>query len=96
MPTKQGEERAVVTVLGSDKVGIVAKVANTLAEHNANIIDISQTLLDDLFTMIMLVEVSDLSTDFESFNQALTELSDELEVKVKLQHEEVFRYMHRI
>ncbi len=89
-------ERAVVTVLGSDKVGIVAKVANTLAEHNVNIIDISQTLLEDLFSMIMLVEVKDLRKDFESLNEDLEELSEDLQVKIMLQHEEVFRFMHRI
>ena len=93
---EQEKERAVVTVLGSDKVGIVSEVSNLLAKHNANIADISQTLLEDLFTMIMLVELDDLDTDFETLNQELEEKGQELEVKIMLQHEEVFRYMHRI
>ncbi|OCL27757.1 hypothetical protein U472_04185 [Orenia metallireducens] len=96
MNNNNSHERAVVTVLGSDKVGIVAKVTATLAEHNANIIDISQTLLDDLFTMIMLVEVSDLTNGFESLNKELESIGNDLEVKIMLQHEKVFRYMHRI
>ncbi|MGM0501943.1 MAG: ACT domain-containing protein [Bacillota bacterium] len=96
MTENQAEERAVITVLGSDKVGIVAKITNLLAEHNVNIIDISQTLLEDLFTMIMLVELDDLNTDFETLNQELENTGQELEVKIMLQHEEVFRYMHRI
>ena len=90
------KERAVVTVLGSDKVGIVSEVSNLLARHNANIADISQTLLEDLFTMIMLVELEQLDIDFETLSQELEEKGQELEVKIMLQHEEVFRYMHRI
>ncbi|MGM0370121.1 MAG: ACT domain-containing protein [Bacillota bacterium] len=96
MAENQEQERAVVTVLGSDKVGIVAEITDLLAKHNANIIDITQTLLEDLFTMIMLVELDDLDTDFETLNQELEEKGTELEVKIMLQHEEVFSYMHRI
>ena len=90
------QERAVVTVLGSDKVGIVSEITQLLAKHNDNIADISKTLLEDLFTMIMLVELDDLDTDFETLNQELENKGEELEVKIMLQHEEVFRYMHRI
>ena len=96
MAENQDQERAVVTVLGSDKVGIVAEITDLLAKHNANIIDITQTLLEDLFTMIMLVELDDLDTDFETLNQELEEKGADLEVKIMLQHEEVFSYMHRI
>ncbi|WP_027339446.1 ACT domain-containing protein [Halonatronum saccharophilum] len=96
MVKETGQKRAVLTVLGSDKVGIVAKVTALLAKHNANILDISQTLLEDLFSMIMLIDIEDLSLDFETLNKELEELSKELEVQIKLQNEEVFRYMHRI
>ncbi len=88
--------RAVVTVLGGDKVGIVAEVTDLLAKHNANIADISQTLLEDLFAMMMLVELDDADTDFEELNQKLETKGEELGVKIMLQHEKVFRYMHRI
>ncbi|MCK8816130.1 ACT domain-containing protein [Natroniella sulfidigena] len=90
------EERAVVTVLGADKVGIVAKVTTALANHNANIVDISQTLLEDIFSMIMLIEISNLKTDFETLNKELTELEEEINVEIKLQHENIFKYMHRV
>ncbi|WP_345947207.1 ACT domain-containing protein [Natroniella acetigena] len=89
-------ERAVVTVLGADKVGIVAKVTTVLANHNANIVDISQTLLEEIFSMIMLVEISELKTDFETLNKKLTELEEEINVEIKLQHENIFKYMHRV
>ncbi len=93
---KEDNERAVVTVLGGDKVGIVAKVTEVLAANNANIVDISQTLLEDLFSMIMLIEIDELEEDFETLKKDLEETGDELEVKIMLQHEEIFRYMHRI
>lgn len=96
MKIDNNRERAVVTVLGSDRVGIVAQVTKLLALHNANIVDISQTLLEDLFTMIMLVEVDALDTNFEKLQQELEEVGDELKVKIMLQHEKTFRYMHRI
>ena len=94
--TKKDNERAVVTVLGGDKVGIVAKVTEVLAANNANIVDISQTLLEDLFSMIMLIEIDNLKKDFETLKENLEQTGDELEVKIMLQHEEIFRYMHRI
>ncbi len=93
---EKDNERAVVTVLGGDKVGIVAKVTEVLAKNNANIVDISQTLLEDLFSMIMLIEIDNLKEDFETLKKNLEETGNELEVKIMLQHEEIFRYMHRI
>ncbi len=93
---KEDRQKAVITVLGSDRVGIVAKVTTILAEHNANIIDITQTLLDDLFSMIMMVEVDDLTTSFEELQKDLEDSGEELGVKIMLQHEKAFRYMHRI
>ncbi|GAB6099962.1 ACT domain-containing protein [Halanaerocella petrolearia] len=90
------QEQAVITVLGSDKVGIVAEVSEVLAQHNANILDISQTLLEDLFAMIMVVELDGLDTDFEDLSKQLEEEGEKLGVKIMIQHEKVFRYMHRI
>ncbi|WP_408955572.1 ACT domain-containing protein [Natroniella sp. ANB-PHB2] len=92
----KSEQRAIVTVLGADKVGIVAKITTILAEHNANIVDISQTLLEDIFSMIMLVEISELKADFETLNKELRELEEEINVEIKLQHENIFKYMHRV
>ena len=88
--------RAIVTVIGEDQVGIVAKVATALAECGANIEDISQTLMQDLFTMIMLVSLDEEQTDFAVVQERLRATGEELGLKVELQHENVFRYMHRI
>ena len=93
---QEESSRIVITVLGEDKVGLVAKITGVLAEHEANIIDISQTLLQDLFSMIMLVDIKNLNISFEQLQQELKQAGEELNVKVKAQHEDVFRYMHRI
>ncbi|ADL13575.1 ACT domain-containing protein [Acetohalobium arabaticum] len=93
---QEESNRIVITVLGEDKVGLVAKITGILAEHEANIIDITQTLLQDLFSMIMLVNIEELNTSFEELQQELKEAGEELNVKVKTQHEDVFRYMHRV
>jgi ACT domain-containing protein len=89
-------DRAVMTVLGGDKVGIVAKVTEVLAQHNANIADINQTLLEDVFGMMMLIELDKLDTSFEELQKELEKTGEELGVKIMLQHEKVFHYMHRI
>ena len=93
---QEESSRIVITVLGEDKVGLVAKITSVLAEHEANIIDISQTLLQDLFSMIMLVDIENLNISFEDLQQELKQAGEELNVQVKAQHEDVFRYMHRI
>jgi len=71
-------------------------VANVLAECNANIVDISQTIMQEFFTMIMLVDISVCTVDFSSLKKLLAECAEKLEVKITAQHEEVFHYMHRI
>lgn len=88
--------RAVVTVLGSDRSGIVAAVAGALAEVDANILDISQTILQGIFTMTMLVDLGGSTADFATLQQRLSELSGELGVQIQMQREDVFRYMYRL
>lgn len=88
--------RAIVTVIGEDRVGIVAKVATTLAGSGANIEDISQTLMQDLFTMIMLVSLDETVADFATVKDRLRAAGEELGMKIDLQQEDVFRYMHRV
>jgi ACT domain-containing protein len=88
--------RAVVTVLGSDRPGIVAAVADALAEVDANILDISQTILQGIFTMTMIVDLRDATADFATLQQRLGELSNELDVQIQMQREDVFRYMYRL
>ncbi len=89
------KNRAVITVLGSDRPGIVAAVATALSERDANIMDISQTILQGIFTMTMLVDLHD-STEFSELKSALDELSESLGVQITLQREEVFKYMYRL
>ncbi|OUP38736.1 ACT domain-containing protein [Olsenella sp. An188] len=92
--TEAVESRAIITVLGSDRPGIVAAVAGALSEREANILDISQTILQGTFTMTMLVELG--SADFSELKGALDALSESLGVQITMQREEVFRYMYRL
>lgn len=86
--------RAVVSVLGADRSGIVAKVATLLAEQDVNILDISQTILQGLFTMTMLVDLQ--NADFAAIHDGLEALSKELGVQVTIQREDVFKFMYRL
>lgn len=89
-------ERAVVTVIGKDRVGIVANISSVLASHNVNILDISQTIMQDLFAMIMLVDISQSDAELPELRKELEKKAEELGVQVIIQHEDIFRYMHRI
>ena len=89
-------DNVVVTVIGVDKVGIVAKITGLLADVGGNIIDISQTIMDDLFTMIMLVEMAGAKVDVEELRKRLERLGKRIGVQILVQHERIFHYMHRI
>jgi ACT domain-containing protein len=88
--------RAIMTVVGKDRVGIIAKVSTALAETNVNILDISQTILQDNFTMMMLVDLTDMNKDLSGLRNILNETGKMLGLSITLQHEEVFKAMHRI
>lgn len=88
--------RFIITVIGLDRVGIVAGISRVMAEHGVNIADIRQTIMDDLFTMIMLAEVKGEPFDREAFQTAMSDIGKELGVEVIVQHEDAFRFMHRI
>jgi ACT domain-containing protein len=88
--------RVIVTVIGKDRVGIIAGVAGLLAEANANILDISQTLLQEMFTMIMMVDLSASRMDFDELKRRLRDHGAALGLAIDAQHEDVFRYMHRV
>jgi len=87
---------AILSVLGGDRVGIVAGVSNVLAEAHANIEDIRQTILGGIFSMTMLVTVDEDATPFDEVQRRLAEVAERLGVQITLQREDVFRYMHRI
>ena len=88
--------RAVITVLGKDRVGIIAGISNILADSNVNILDISQTIMQDVFTMIMLTDVSNSKVAFNALSDTLEAKGSELGLYVKIQHEDIFNSMHRI
>lgn len=97
MPTNEAASgnRAIITVLGSDRPGIVASVTGALADCEANILDISQTILQGIFTMTMLVDLGS-TAEFSELKTKLDELSEKLGVQITLQREEVFRFMYRL
>lgn len=88
--------RAIVTVVGKDRVGIIAGVCVALANLNVNVLDISQTILDGMFTMIMLTDLSGAQADFSAIAAALDKEGERLGVGVRIQREDVFNAMHRI
>lgn len=88
--------RAVLSVLGQDRSGIVATVATTLAESGANIDDISQTILDGIFSMTMLVTLDEDHTSFEEVQNKLGLDAEKLQMQITLQREDVFRYMYEV
>ena len=89
-------KKAVVTVLGQDKVGITAKICGVLAETNINILDISQTIVQEYFNMMMIVDVSAIEKTFGEVADELEKVGEEIGVTVKIQREEIFTKMHRI
>ncbi|HHV30441.1 ACT domain-containing protein [Acetivibrio mesophilus] len=88
--------RAVITVIGKDKIGIIAGISNILANCSVNILDISQTTMQDVFTMVMLVDISKLSVQFAELSEQLENKGVEMGLSVKIQHEDIFNSMHRI
>lgn len=88
--------RAIVTVIGTDKVGIIAGVSAALTKNNANILDISQTVLEEYFTMIMLVDISKIHKSFGELKDSLEATGIELGMDIRIQREEIFNSMHRI
>ncbi len=88
--------RAVVTVVGKDMVGILSKVAGICAENKMNVIEVSQTILQDMFCMIMLVETADESANFAAFADSLKAEGEKLGLVIHAMHEDVFNSMHRI
>ncbi len=86
--------KAVITVIGKDTVGIIAKVSNLLFENGINILDISQTIMQDLFTMIMLVDIKDVQVG--DLQEKLDVIAKEMSLSIRVQNEEIFNSMHRI
>lgn len=88
--------KAIITVVGKDKIGIIAGVSSLLAENKVNILDINQTILQEYFTMMMLVDLSKLIIPRSELTKKLDNKSKELGVSIIMQNEELFQEMHRI
>lgn len=88
--------RAVLTVIGKDKVGIIAGVSQKLAALDINILDVSQTIMDQYFTMMMVLELTKETANFEEIRAELTKLGETLGVTISIQNEEIFNVMHKL
>ncbi|HIT07167.1 MAG TPA: ACT domain-containing protein [Candidatus Scybalocola faecipullorum] len=89
-------KKTIITVIGKDTVGIIAKVCTYLAENKVNILDISQTIVQGYFNMMMIVDRSQSEKRFEQLASELEQVGEEIGVKIKMQHEDIFNTMHRI
>lgn len=89
-------DRTIITVVGKDTVGIIAGVCTYLAEHDINVLDISQTIVQGFFNMMMIVDMNDAEVTFSKCSQELDKLGEEIGVMIKCQKEEIFEKMHRI
>lgn len=89
-------KKTVISVVGKDKVGIIYKVCEYLAGNQINILDIAQTIVQDFFNMIMIVNIENSSKDFATIASELKQIGDEIGVTVTLQQEEIFDMMHRL
>jgi ACT domain-containing protein len=88
--------KTIITVVGKDTVGIIAKVCTYLAEHNINILDISQTIVDGYFNMMMIADMNAANVKFSDASDGLENLGKEIGVIIKCQQEDIFNSMHRI
>ena len=89
-------KKTIITVVGNDTVGIIAKVCTYLAETKINILDISQTIMQDLFTMIMLVDTQESGIQAKELSVDLKKIGEELSLTINIQHEGLFTSMHRV
>lgn len=89
-------KKTVITVVGKDRVGIIAKVCTYLAENQVNILDISQTIVQGFFNMMMIVDANEASKSFDLLASELEQMGEEIGVIIKAQHEDIFNKMHRI
>ncbi|OCG06391.1 hypothetical protein A9G15_11045 [Gilliamella apis] len=88
--------KTILTVIGKDQTGIIAGISQKLYELNINILDVSQTIMDEYFTMIMLLDLSKINATFDEVKHTLVHTGEQLKVKVNIQREEIFDAMHRL
>ena len=88
--------KAVITVIGRDMVGILAKVSALCAQHNINVTDVTQSVMQDLFAMIMLADISSMTVHFSELVDEMEALGKEMGLSIHVMHEDIFKSMHRI
>mgnify|MGYP004564637931 FL=1 len=88
--------KAIITVIGKDRVGIIAGVSSLLAQWNVNVLDISQTILQENFTMVMLADLADCPLSFAELTEKLSALGMEMVIAIRMQREDIFNAMHKI
>lgn len=88
--------KAILTVIGQDKVGIVYRVSQLMATHNVNILDVNQTIMDRYFTMIILVDTTEATVPFSDLQEACFVLAKEMNLSIRLQNEEIFKTMYNL
>lgn len=88
--------RAVLTVIGKDTVGILAKVSAVCAQHQANIIEVTQSVLQDMFAMIMMIDIQNLNVPFADFSDEMSAMGKSMNLSIHVMHEDIFNSMHRI
>lgn len=88
--------RGIITVVGKDMVGILAKVSTVCAENGVNVIEVSQSILQDMFCMIMLVDLENATVPFTEFSDRVTAIGNEMSLSIHVMHEDIFNSMHRI
>ncbi len=88
--------RAVLTVIGKDTVGILSKVSKICFDHNANVTEVTQSVLQDMFAMIMLIDISKLDTSFTELSDKMKALGEKQGLSIHVMHEDIFNSMHRI
>jgi ACT domain-containing protein len=93
---QQSRNRIIVTAFGKNRVGILAGLTGILAKHKCDILDLTQKLLQEFFTIMMLVDINNSPVDFDTIKNDVTRVGEELDLKVVIQHEEIFNAMHRV
>ncbi|MCM1506083.1 MAG: ACT domain-containing protein [Ruminococcus flavefaciens] len=88
--------KAVITVIGKDNVGILHKVSGICAEYNANVLEVTQSVLQDMFAMIMLADITEMTGDFSALVDRMDTLGKELNLSIHTMHEDIFNSMHSI
>lgn len=96
MPAKKQSQVCIVTVTGIDKVGIIARLANTMAKANINIVDVNQKIMGDYFVMTMAIDIAKADIAIENLKKKLDRIGDEMSLKITVQDATIFKAMHRV